>query len=154
MPKEVLKTLYNAHILPHLYYCSPIWCSTYPSHLLPLIRLQKRIIRIVTHSTFFQHTNPLFKETNILKLIDVNKTFIASYMYKHMHEDSFLHVQHNYPTRQRDNLRIPQHNTTLFKHSLAYMGPKIWTSIPNSIVNSSSLKYFKRSLKRYLIDTY
>ena len=75
-------------------------------------------------------------------------------MYKHMHEDSFLHVQHNYPTRQRDNLRIPQHNTTLFKHSLAYMGPKIWTSIPNSIVNSSSLKYFKRSLKRYLIDTY
>ena len=80
MPKEVLKMLYNAHILPHLYYCAPVWCSTYPTHLLPLIRLQKKIVRIITHSSFLEHTNPLFKEFSILKLFDLNKTYIASYM--------------------------------------------------------------------------
>ena len=48
MPIYVLKILYNAHVIPHLQYCVPIWCNTYPTHLLPLIRLQKKIIRIVT----------------------------------------------------------------------------------------------------------
>ena len=40
MPIDVLKTVYNGHVLPHLYYCTPIWCNTYPTHLLPLFTLQ------------------------------------------------------------------------------------------------------------------
>ena len=42
VPNHVLTILYNAHVLPHLQYCIPIWCNTYPSHLLPLFRLQKK----------------------------------------------------------------------------------------------------------------
>lgn len=33
MPNYVLKALYNAHVLPHFQYCSPIWCNTNPTHL-------------------------------------------------------------------------------------------------------------------------
>ncbi len=32
MPINVLKTVYNAHALPILRYCMPIWCNTYPTH--------------------------------------------------------------------------------------------------------------------------
>lgn len=42
MPRHVLKIIYNAHVLPILSYCIPIWCNTYPTHLLPLFRLQKK----------------------------------------------------------------------------------------------------------------
>lgn len=42
MPSNVLQLMYNAHVLPHFQYCTPIWCNTYPTHLLPLFRLQKK----------------------------------------------------------------------------------------------------------------
>ena len=42
VPNYMLHILYNAHILPHLLYCITLWGNTYPTHLLPLFRLQKR----------------------------------------------------------------------------------------------------------------
>ena len=64
MTMDVLRLLYNAHVLPHVHYCTPIWCIIYPTHLLPLFRLQNKFIRIITISNYFVHTQPLFKETN------------------------------------------------------------------------------------------
>ncbi len=69
MPNYVLKILYNAHVLPHLQYCTPIWCNAYPTNLLPLLRLQKKIIRIITNSDYFEHTQPLFKKYEYAKFI-------------------------------------------------------------------------------------
>ena len=126
MPNQIFKILYHAHILPHLQYCMPIWCNTYPTHLIPLLRLQKKIIRIITNSNFFDHTQPLFKNTYILKLFDLNKLQLAIHMYKiiHTHNNIPNQVPHNYPTRTRELLRIPAHTLTIFQHSLAYALPK------------------------------
>ena len=156
MPNYVLKTLYNAHVLPHFQYCSPIWCNTNPTHLVPLFRLQKKIIRIITNSGYFDHTQPLFKDTQILKLFDINKLQIAVFMYKSTNTDyiTTLLPQHNYPTRSRDNLRVPQHNLSLFQRSLAYSGPKIWNSVPDYIRLLPTLRSFKKHYKKYIISNY
>ena len=157
MPIYVLKTLYNAHILPHLYYCTSVWCSTYPTHLLPLFRLQKKVIRIITNSDFFEHTQHLFKETNILKLFDINKVQTATQMFKVLKNQSdptFTELQHNYPTRTRDLLRISQHSLTIFQHSFSFMGPKIWNSIPIEIKNKPNPKLFSKHYKKYLLTQY
>ena len=162
MPKNILTILYNAHVLPHLQYCSPIWCNTYPTHLLPLFLLQKKIIRIVTNSGYFDHTQPLFKSMNILKLFDINKLQTAVYMHKLVSTTNPLHLlpQHNYPTRTCEHLRVPQHNLTVFQHSLAYSGPKLWNNIPDSIKNLPTLTSFKDNTKNIYypdinnLDTY
>ena len=80
MPLHVLKIIYNAHILPILSYCMPSWCNTYPTHLLPLFRLQKKLIRIITNSDFLEHSLPLFKENNILTLFALNKLYIGTHV--------------------------------------------------------------------------
>lgn len=155
MPIYVLKMLYNAHILPHLLYCTPIWCNTYPTHLLPVIRIQKKIIRIVTNSDYFAHTQPLFKETKLLKLFEINKLQIAIYMHKSLKtQNSIIHSQHNYETRTRENLRTPMHNLTLFEHSLAFSGPKIWNSIPEEIKAAPTLHAFISKYKQYITSSY
>ena len=156
MPTFVLIIMYNAHVLPHLQYCTPIWCNTYQTHLLPLIRLQKKIIRIVTNSTYYEHTHPLFKATNILKLFDINKLQIAIYMYKLLHSgnNTVLHSQHSYPTRTRDDLLSPLHNLTIFQHSLSFTGPKIWNLLPTELKHSYTLITFKKSYKKHIIDRY
>ena len=156
MPNNILTILYNAHVLPHLQYCSPIWCNTYPTHLLPLFLLQKKIIRIVTNSGYFDHTQPLFKSMNILKLFDINKLQTAVYMHKLVSTTNPLHLlpQHNYPTRTCEHLRVPQHNLTVFQHSLAYSGPKLWNVIPDSIKTLPTLPSFKRQYKKHLLSQY
>ena len=155
VPDYVLKALYNAHVLPHLLYCTPIWGNTYPTHLLPLFRLQKKIIRLITNNSYFAHTHPLFKQTNILKLFDLNKLFIAKYMYKVCSSNvDILQPIHNYPTRARGNLRTPLHALSIFKHSMSYSGPVVWNSIPDHIRCLNSLNSFKKQFKKHIISQY
>ena len=59
---EVLKTLYYTDIYLHLLYCNPIWSTTHATHLKCINLLHKKIIRIITQSSFLEHTTPLFKK--------------------------------------------------------------------------------------------
>ena len=157
VPKNVIKTLYDAHVLPHLHYCTPIWCSTYHTHLLPLHRMQKRFIRIITNSNFYAHTQPLFKQLYTLKLFDINKVEIAVYMYKLINSennDLLHHSSHNYSTRTRQNIRTPIHNLTIFQHSLSYLGPAIWNAIPEDIKLKPTINSFKKQLKLHILENY
>ena len=155
VPPYVLLILYNAHVLPHFQYCIPIWGNTYPTHLLPLFRLQKKIIRIITNSDYFAHTQSLFKDTEILKLFDINKLHIGKYMYKLINNNIIPpRPQHTYPTRTRNDLRTPLHHLTIFQHSLSFMGPKIWNSVPDHIKSLPTLNSFKKQYKKHIISQY
>ena len=76
-----LCTLYYSLVYPYLHYCASVWGSTYQSHLKRLITLQKRVIRIISKSTFDAHTNPIFKNLNILKFENLIKLQIDKIMY-------------------------------------------------------------------------
>ena len=67
--KTLLK-LYYALVYPFLTYCIIAWGNTYQTSLQPLFVLQKKAIRIITFSSFFEHTGPLFKDLNVIKLFD------------------------------------------------------------------------------------
>ena len=66
--KKVLVNLYNTFVLPYLIYCVEIWGNACDTHLDPLIKLQKKIIRFISFSTYTEHTTPLFLKLNILPL--------------------------------------------------------------------------------------
>ena len=154
-PNNVLKCLYYAHIYPYLTYCNPIWSQTYPCHLYNLNVLHKKVIRIITNSVYSEHTPPLFKQLNILNLADLSKLCAASYMYQGVNLNTYnTQPVHNYLTRNQYSLPIPRPNLTLFKHSLMYLGPKIWNQLPSHIKHSPSLSSFKDKLKRHLLSSY
>ena len=152
MPCEVLKTLYNAHVCPYLQYCNPIWSTTHATHLRCINLIHKKIIRIITHSPYLEHTTPLFKNMNILKLEDITKLSIATYMYKNTIDASL--PSHTYTTRHSERLCIPTHRLSLFRHSTMYLGPLIWNSLPLHTKNVHSLNVFTRKLKDHLLDAY
>ena len=68
LTKSSLRKLYFSYIYPHLIYCIEIWGISHQSHLRPLLLLQKKIVRIMTFSTYYAHTDPLFKDLNILTI--------------------------------------------------------------------------------------
>lgn len=121
VPVEIMHIMYYAHIFPHLAYCNPIWFTTYPCHLQNLNTLHKKIIRIMTNSDFLAHTPPIFKVMNIFQLPNLSKFCIASYMFKQLAPNrNPPSLTHNHYTRNQHSLRFPQHNLTLYQHSLMY----------------------------------
>ena len=154
MPLEVLKTVYYAHVHPHLSYCLPLWGSTYPTHLQTIFVLQKRALRIITKSSFLEHTHPLFKSARILKFFDQVKLEIGSFMFKNNANPMFERLMHNYNTRFRNRLIPPLHELSLLERCIKYNGPKIWNSIPDSIQNKANIRIFRATYKKYILSQY
>ena len=66
--KKTLLNLYHAFIFPYLIYCVEIWGNAANIYLDPLIKLQKKIIRVITFSQYLAHTNDLFVQLQILPI--------------------------------------------------------------------------------------
>ena len=50
--KYTLLSIYNALFVPHLYYCAHIWGNTFSSLIDYINRLQKRILKLITSSSY------------------------------------------------------------------------------------------------------
>jgi len=68
---DILVKLYYALIYPFLTYGLISWGNTYSSTTQPLFILQKRAMRVTTFSKFHEHSSPIFKHLNIVKLPDL-----------------------------------------------------------------------------------
>ena len=66
-PQEIKSLLYNSLILPHINYCITVWGF----HRNRITIIQKKAIRIITASSYISHTEPLFKQLNLLKVEDI-----------------------------------------------------------------------------------
>ena len=78
-----LRQLYFTLINPHLLYGNILWGSAYKSVLQKLVTQQKKAIRVITHSKYNEHTPPLFKRMNILKLDDMHEIELAKFTFMH-----------------------------------------------------------------------
>jgi len=69
----MVKKVYFALLYPHIQYCITSWGCAAKSVLDPLIKLQKRMVRIMTFSHNKASSMPLFHKLNLLTLNDVFK---------------------------------------------------------------------------------
>ena len=67
LPPNISLLLYSNIMLPHINYIILIWGH----HHKTITQLQKRAIRVITLSKYLAHTEPLFKNLNILKVEDI-----------------------------------------------------------------------------------
>ena len=127
-----MKILYQAHILPMIYYCDVVWVPTNSCHL-------KRLERV--HSRFVSSKNcPVFK----LTLIERRRFHTAIEIYKILigRSPSYLldtfKVGHNVC-----RLFVPAIRLNNGKRSLYYRGTVIWNSLPTALTEAESLHDFK-----------
>ena len=95
-------------------YCVEIWGNAKESYLNPLIKLQKRSVRIITHSHYRSHTEPLFSKLDILPFGTLVQYRISLTMFKFHHgqvPDSISSIfqlnsdVHSYNTKRKFPLR-------------------------------------------------
>ena len=71
LSKTSLQLLYNSIFHCHLLYSIQIWSCTSSSNTYELFKLQKAAVRIISGAKYNAHTEPLFKNLQILPLPDL-----------------------------------------------------------------------------------
>ena len=67
-PKNIVLTLYNSLVVPHLNYCILTWGSKIVNgHKIHI--LQKKALRIITDSDYIAHSEPICKEICLIIII-------------------------------------------------------------------------------------
>ena len=151
-----LYTLYCSLFLPYLTYCSEIWGNTYKSNIQPIVKYQKKVIRLICNASYLEHTNPMFLNCKLLKFVDIVKLKTAIVMYKAKNCLLPKNVQNlftsssdcHYITRQKCNFKHKFVRTKSKSMCISVYGIKLWNSLSSEIQNSKNIKTFKFLLKK------
>ena len=162
MPLSILKTLYNALILPHLSYGILTWGSKSNR----LIKLQKWALRTISNSKYNAHTDPVFKKLGLLKIQDIYKSSALKLHFKYKNEkvpSYFKEIffvtnhSHDHGTRYGGQPRFYQTKTALAKASVRYYVPRLIHTTPNIVtdkINTHSMHGFSTYVRNYFIGLY
>ena len=111
-----------------------MWGLTYNSNLKRIVTFQKKAIRIVAKVPFDSHTNPIFRDLEVLKFKDVLfhlrklMFFFSKGLFPNSFKDMFTLANkiHPYITRNSSNCNfyIPLVRTNIRKFSIRFQGPK------------------------------
>ena len=118
-----------------------------------LSKLQKRAIRIINNAKYNAHTDPLFKNSKILKLKDMFSLACLKFIYKYFERSLPFHFNnimlieqasiHSYGTRQSQRFRLNITRTLRAQNTIRNYLPKFANSLPECIYN----KLFTHSLQ-------
>ena len=98
---------------PYLIYGVEIWGNACSVYLEPFVKLQKKCLRIITFSSYLEHTEPLFQKLGILNFQKLVIHRIAMLMFKNSKQMVPITVRmlisrndqyHNYNTKQSRSL--------------------------------------------------
>ena len=160
---DILITVYNTLMLPHLSYCCEIWGNTYCSRLKDIVILQKRAMRLIDKADFTAHTSPIFKKYNVLKFTDLVEFNSCMVMYKASNNLLPVNVQgqfiknkevHNYRTRNREKLHVQNVRSSLKHISVNNKGVRLWNKLDEKLRSTVSINLFKKRLKLQFIQKY
>ena len=82
-PQNIILTIYNSLFVSHINYGSLVWGT----NINRISKMQKRVIRIITHSNYIAHTEPLFKKLKLLKVEDMFPLKILKFLHKLAHNE-------------------------------------------------------------------
>lgn len=134
--------LLEAAVLPYLTYCHLAWHFRRASDKRKLERVQERGLRAVfkdSKSTYDQR----LKQAPWYSMYDVQ---VKHDLCTHRIKNLFLVKSSTYSLRGAE-FHIPRFNTvTHGKHSLRYLGPRLWNQLSTNLRNVPSLRSFKRQI--------
>jgi Reverse transcriptase (RNA-dependent DNA polymerase)/Endonuclease/Exonuclease/phosphatase family len=163
---SALKSLYYSLIHCHITYALPVWSSTSANIIKPIITKQKIAIRLITNSPFNSHTEPLFKNLNILPLQDLILMSKLQFMQLYIHNnlpslfvgewltlEERRHDPDQAVLRNQDNLYVP-FARTIFSENMPWTSfPRTWNEfVCNEIKFIPNKLEFKIKLKAHLIS--
>jgi hypothetical protein len=163
LSSDILRQLYYSFLYPYLCYCNIIWGQAPSVTLWPLLKMQKRAIRIICNIRQRDSSTASFKKLKILKLPDIHTFAVLNFMFKFKNDllpDTFNdfyqenQVYHRYPTRGANQLRAPKIKTKIAEMFIKNSGAALWNIFSPQINIKDRIKPFKQEVITLLISRY
>ena len=164
LPQGIKIMLYNSLILPHINYCIMAW-GYKGSRLLKI--QEKKAARIITLSGYSTHSEPLFKQLNMLKIADQLRLQELKFYFKYILKNLPAYLLdweiisnaniHIHDTRTSSKIHTARSNHEFAKKCLKYNLPHIINDTPEIVVEkiyTHSLRGLTTYAKQFLIQKY
>lgn len=155
-------TLYYSFLFPYINYCNIVWAATYPTYLKKLFILQKRFLRMISHSSRYAPSAPIFSKYQLLPIDKVNVFQTCLFLHKFIYRKQDLTFNnffistsdvHTYQTRLcNSSLFLPFSRTSSHQFNISFRGPKLWNKLSLSLRSMPSYFLFKMQLKALLVS--
>lgn len=158
------KSLTNSLIMPHFIYSLPIMCDLNYVNRIKLQTALNSAVRFILNLNFDDRVRDKFKLLDILKIEEMIKFNVLSYMnlivtkkqpaYLFEKYSSFSEI-HNVNTRNSSiSYRLPLCKTTSYHDSFLIRSIILYNDLPQEIKGVKSHNSFKKALKKHFISKY
>ena len=130
------------------------------THTQPLIKLQNKIVMIITNSHFLASSEELYTETGISPFVMLVKYQIGLLMFKIAKHTVPISITrryklnsdiHNYNTRQAHHIHSFKGNNEFIYRTFMFQSVYVWNILQNININVS-FPTFKHLSKRFLMN--
>ena len=162
LPSVTLLTIYQSLIMPHLNYGILVWGSQHRK----LEKVQKRAVRVIVNGRYNSHTEPIFKNLQLLKLHDLCALNDLKFCYKYLNgmlpsyfTSMFVRhsEHHSVATRFANNFQIPLVRHSFAQNSIRYKIPVAYNNCELRIKDkffTHSITGFSNYVKNIFIEKY
>ena len=148
--------------MPYLSYCVEVWGNVYKTNIDPIIKLQKKPIRIINKASYLESTNPLFIKSNTLKFVDMVYTKTLEIVFRAKSKSLPGCILRLFKTREgRYNLRgvyifktDKNARTNMKARFVSVWGVKQRKNLDDGLKLCNSQVMFKKALKSKIIQEY
>ena len=164
LPIESLHTLYFSLLHPHITYGILAWGNANNNLLQKTQTIQKRAMRTIYNKRYNSHTDPLFKESRILKISDLYQLEVMTFMHDNIHGElpiSFDNIYHMndqmqgvYETRQAHMFDVPRTKSRFVDKLPLFQFPTIWNNWYSQMNVNSSRNAMRLHVKSIYLSSY
>ena len=163
LPSYILKTIYVSLIQSNLNYCILAWgfnCGR-------LKKLQKKAIRIVCNGKYLEHTTPLLKKLEILKLEDMFVLCMLKWYFKYEQKQlpryflkfkiEIQHQTHEHDNRDKNRRRVPVPRLFMSRHCIRNHISTVINCTDTCIIEkiyTHSLQGYSKYIKKHILSNY
>ena len=158
-----LKLLFSAYIKSHIDYADIFYCLCNKSTMLPLEKIYKKAIRILSGAAYNDHTVPLFIHNNILPIKE-NASFNTLKLMFRCDRGNLPHCIKDFWRRNRDVSGREGRNKDKFYHEIInynhlenhpyFSFPKLYNELPDNFkLPAVGEKEFAKLVKSYLFNS-
>ena len=127
-----------------------MWNPVYRGDIIKLEKVQNKMTRLIREGSRIrpEERNARFQITSH-EIRRKRGDFIN--IYKNLSNTSLFTLRENNRTRGHEKtLVIPAYRTDIRRHSFAYRSLQEWNSLPEYVVNATTLNQFKTNIDEYL----
>jgi hypothetical protein len=173
LPRQTMVQLYYAQVFPHLIQCLSIWgtADKTKTYIQPLIKMQKKLIRIMANQPPRTHTKPIMLTHRILNIANlyIQRVCLELHPFIHHtkettrpeHDHTYIPVSeiHDHYTRhshqQHQYIPNPNQYGKDKEPTIAHLTQRyteIWNTLPQTSRSTKSFHFFKLDLKNHLLE--